>query len=432
MAGGVSSSRHPHRNAIADARLAAAPSVWAYLPWLLLYPLYGNALAVLAMIAIFVAIGSNSLLGIPLLAITAIWTLHYLLQVIQRSADGEATPPAMAAEVVFLDGWRTARALIAPGLLAVALVAAEGVAHGALSRLLWLLAIVAAPAYLFVLAFEDVLLRAINPWVWLQLAIGFGSSYLLASGLCMLAASVAAQAVHSGWLLGPGAAISGYLGVLSAHTIGASAAIRRESLDLPVMIRRPQEVADEQQLERQIELLLLRLEAHLQAGDAAGAVAALALDVPPAQRLRLHETLFERLLLRGTPWLIQAQGRELIAVLLSQKRGARALDVFESCNGLHPGFLPSRPEQALSLAEAAAAAGRERLLDLLVARGRDAWPDDAVAARLLFIRIRDLSERRGDDAQARACLPHLLADVRHPDHARFLALASALQRTGGS
>ena len=425
------SSRRPHRNAAADARLAAAQSVWAYLPWLPLYPLHGNALAVLAMVAVFVVIGSKSLLGIPLLAITAIWMLHYLLQVIQRSADGEATPPAMSAEVVFLDGWRTARALLAPAALAVALVAAEGVAHGALSRLLWLVAVIAAPAYLFVLAFEDVLLRAINPWVWLRLAVGFGAAYLLASGLCMLAASAVAQAVHSGWPLGLSAAISGYLAVLSAHAIGASAAIRRESLDLPVMIRQPQAVAAEQQLERQIELLLLRLEAHLQAGDAAGAVAALELDVPQAQRLRLHETLFERLLLRGTPWLIQAQGRKLITELLNQKRCARALDVFEACNGLHPHFLPSHPDQTLSLAEAAAAAGRDWLLDLLVERGREAWPDDRVAARLLYVHIRDLSERRGADEQARAALPQLLADTRHPDRARFLALASALRRLGG-
>ncbi len=425
------SSSQPQQDPVADARLAAASSVWAYLPWLPLYPLRSNALAVQAMVAIFVAVGSKSLMGIPLLAITAIWTLQYLMQVIQRSANGQATPPTMGGDVVFLDGWRTARALIAPGLLLTALGAAEGVGHGTATRLLLLLAAVAAPAYLFTLAFEDALPRALNPLVWLQLALGFGASYLLSCGLFVLAVWLPQTLAHTVpiWAL---AAAAIYLAILSAHALGVSAALRREALDLPVRIRKPAEVAAEQELDRRIDLLMLRLEAHLRANDAGGAVAALALEVPQEQRRRLHEILFERLLLRGPPGLIQAEGQYLIEALLEERRAARALDIFEVCDNLQSGFLPDDPARVWALAQAARDAGRDHVLETLVQRGAQTWPQHPVAARLLFLYVCDLSERRGEDARARQLLPRLLADTTHPDHAQFLAFARALERIGAA
>ncbi|HEY0975168.1 MAG TPA: hypothetical protein VGE57_11800 [Solimonas sp.] len=418
------SGGHPHRDPTADARLAGAPSIWAYLPWVPLYPLRPHGIAVLAMVAAFVAIGSQSLMGIPLLAITAIWMLHYLMQIVQRSAEGRATPPAMGGDVVFLDGWRTARALVGPALVTTAAGALQGGARDAL----WMLAAVAAPAYLFTFAFEDALRRALNPILWCDFAWRLGLlPYALACGLLAGGAWIVLTlaAVWPIWAL---AAVVAYLAMLSTHLLGASAALRQSALDLPVRLQHPEEVAAEETLERRIELLVLRLDAHLQAGDRAGAVAALGLEVPAHQRRRLHETMFERLLLRRSTDLLLAEGQYLMDVLLEERRFERALDVFEACDQQQAGFLPDAPARALTLAQAAFRSGRTAVLDALVERGIATWPRDVVAARLLYLQIRDLSERRGDDAQAFALLPRLLEAPEHPDRAQFEALAATLQR----
>ena len=412
--------------AVADARLAGARRLRECLPQALWYPLGGHALAVAAMVAVFVAIGSRSLVGIPLLAITAIWALHYLLQIIEQTTQGCATPPALSADVVYLDGWRTTRALIGPGLALTVAGALEGAAHGVAQRLWWTLVLFAAPAYLFILALEEDFLKALNPLRWTQLAWSMGAAYVVPCAallvvplvLAYLAPRVPLGAVAGGVFLSM---------VLAAHLIGVIAVLRRDRIGLATRLRRPELQAAEQILEERLSLLLLRLDAHLRAQDVEGAVAALEIEWPAPQRRAFYEALLQRLLLRGQTELIPAAGRHLIAALIEARQPARALEVFESCDAIAgSGFLPDTVAQVRTLAEQAI---RERLdgtLTRLLKRAQHRWPDDPACVSLQLLLARDLSERRGEDAAARELVTALLPQRGHPEYEQIAALARQL------
>lgn len=412
----------------ADERLARASSLSAYLPWLLVYPLRGYGPGLMLMAAAFVALGGESPFGIPLLAITAIWLLHYLMSVVTASSSGRALPPPLKAEVVFLDGLSVARALLGPALVLSGFYALREQGQGGAATALLAGAGFLAPAHLFVLAHEGSARRALNPLVLARTVAGFGLSYLLPASL-FAGATMLAPALPAGLGAGGYAAVLVYLALLVAHGLGVAAYRRHDALDLPGVIVAPQQRDAAAQRERQLELLMLRLEAHLRAGDREGAVAALQVEVEPAHRRYFHEALFERLQLKGEARLLQAQGQQLISVLLAERRDPRALEVFETCLAAGSAFLPATAADLVRLAQAAAAAGQDARLEQLWRRGLQALgvsPEApggepaAVSLQLLLARRR---ADRGDDAGARGYLKPLLACREHPDYPAIQALA---------
>src|SRR5690242_4094826 len=90
------------RDHAADRRMAETPSLIAYLPRILAYPFSGYALGALLMFVIFLWIGLHGLAGIALLAITAPWFFHYAEGVIDRTAQGQATPPRFGGDMLFI------------------------------------------------------------------------------------------------------------------------------------------------------------------------------------------------------------------------------------------------------------------------------------------------------------------------------------------
>jgi hypothetical protein len=90
------------RDAAADRRMAETRSVGAYLPQILAYPLSGHAPAALAMFALLLWAGTQSVMGIPMLAIVAPWTSHYAEAVYQRTSMGQATAPPFGGDMIYL------------------------------------------------------------------------------------------------------------------------------------------------------------------------------------------------------------------------------------------------------------------------------------------------------------------------------------------
>lgn len=414
----------------ADARLASTPALWAYLPWILIYPLRGYALPVLLMIVLFVRLGTQSLMtGIPLLAITTIWSLHYLISVIARSAAGRALPPPMTADVVFLDAAKTFKALLLPALVASAVHSLEQ--HGqrqAATAVLGLGAFV-MPAYFLLLAFSNKLGTAINPLQWLQVIVVTGLPYLASCAL--LALAVAAFLWLSGTLgIVMMVAAGAYLSLMIGHLLGYIAYHRHESLGIDVEVRHPDEQRRERDQSERMEGLLRRIEYSLTRHDADGAERALLAEPGPADNARpFHETLFERLLTRGDARLIHAQGRRLVSLLLREKRAARALDVLITCNDRHPHFEPETVTELATLASTALAEGHAALFSQLLKQLQARAPADPVITQLRFEQARDCCERRHDDAAALAILRPLMMQREHPLHPRIVALVRALERT---
>jgi hypothetical protein len=418
-----------YRDEAADDRMAGTRSALAYLPQLLVYPLTGFCLPVMVMVAGFVAVGVQSWMGLPLLMITGTWMLHYLVRLIEHTAQGHATPPPIAADVVFLDAVKMFKALCGP-LLALNMVVAlqhrdAPVAAGVALAVCAFL----APAYLFLIATDGRLSAALNPLRWIGVLAGFGPGYVL---LCLL---LAGGAGVLGWVSKQGsvgllAFACCYVLFLTAHLMGFLAYHRRERLDIDVHVGDPEDKRRVREQAERLQAVIAKIQARVQDRDLEGAATALLAEPGgPASLRGFHEDLFERVLTIGPPALIHAQGRRLIAVLLDEKRDARAFEVFEACENRHPHFETETPEQwariALEALRARLLPRFETLADALERR----FPDSDAVLSVRLVQARYCSETLGDDERARALLQPLLARTAHPQHAQVQGLARVLARS---
>lgn len=418
-----------NRDPVADARMARSLGVADYALPLLAYPLRGHCPPVIAMLALFIdlALMSRGTLplglpdaGLPLLCITLIWTLFYLLDVIRQTARGHALPPPFSGEALYL----------AAGLRPLALPLMVGLGwlalrepHPALALALLAVAAFVLPAYLFILATEGVLLYALDPARWLRLIASFGLHYLLPCAA--LAGSVALLRLAGGWIDGfLLAALCGYLLFGVAHLLGYLGFRRQAELGLAVAVKHPDVEAREQQRAQRQKALLDDIDTALRDGDEAAA--ARRIETAPADREAL-EALFWALQKRGLSRLLPAAGRRLIGLLLAGQRSARALEIAETCLNLDPHFQPGRIEDLEALARQAMTAGYPKLLERLLCHRGDGGHDPRWAG-VQFLLAQHLAEQGRDDAAALALVEPLLQHRDHPQAARFAALANALRQ----
>jgi len=425
-----------NRDPVADARMARSRGIADYALPLLLYPLGGHCLGVIAMLAIFITISLRSAgilplgipdAGLPLLAISLIWTLFYLLEVIRETASGHARAPPLRGEALYL----------AAGLKPLAFPLMVGAGWLALrtphpQAALALLAVAAfvLPAYLFILATEDVLLYALDPTRWLRLMATLGASYLLPCAA--LAGSVWLLRFAAGWLSGLLlAALCGYLLFAVAHLLGYLGFRRHAELGLALSVKHPDQQAREQEQVLRQQQLLARIDAALLAGDEPAAIKLI--ETAPGGPLSVRESLeglFWSLQNKGLTRLVPIAGRRLIAQLLSEQRSQRALEVAETCLNLDPRFQPAQIEQLEALARQAITGRYHELLMRLLQHAGDGGRDPRWAG-LQFLRAQYLAEHCKDDAGALALVEPLLAHRDHPQAARFAALSQALRRLSG-
>lgn len=421
---------------VADARMARSSGLLNYAPWIAAYPLRGFALPVLLMITLFVTAGMRSdafgtglpLTGIPLLVITAIWSVHYLTLVIRDSARGHALPPALSAEVVFLSGG------LRPLLLPVAVASLHhwlGSRHPPLAQALLLASVFLLPAYLFILATEESLAAALNPLRWLQTVLQLGVPYAL-SATALTVGVFSLGKVSGLFSLSVLAFLAVYLAVAAAHLLGYVGFARRGRLGLHVEVRHPDEVAREREQADRLAALLVRIESCLQHRDEAGAAREIAAEPGGPVSVRVFfEALFDRLLGRGNVHLVHAAGARLITVLLAENRNARALEVAERCLDRHPQFEPQAPEQIERLAREALQSRYDALFERLVRNLEQRYPAHPLQVNWQLLRAQFLAERRGDEAAALLLLRPLLALDTHPLQPRIAALTRALEHLQG-
>lgn len=409
--------------------MARSRGVADYALPLLAYPLRGHCPPVIAMLALFInlALMSSGTLplglpdaGLPLLCITLIWTLFYLLDVIRQTARGHALPPPLSGEALYL----------AAGLRPLALPLMAGLGwlalrepHPALALALLAFAAFVLPAYLFILATEGVLLYALDPARWLRLIASLGLHYLLPCAA--LAGSVALLRLAGGWIDGfLLAALCGYLLFGVAHLLGYLGFRRHAELGLAVAVKHPDVDAREQQRAQRQKALLDDIDTALRDGDEA--TAARRIETAPADREAL-EALFWALQKRGLVRLLPVAGRRLVSLLLAGQRSARALEIAETCLNLDPHFQPGRIEDLEALARQAITTGYPRLLERLLRHRGDGGHDPRWAS-VQFLLAQHLAEQGKDDAAALALVEPLLQHRDHPQAARFAALAGALRR----
>jgi len=424
------------RNPVADARMARSRGVADYLTPLLAYPVSGYCLPVIVMLSLLLVLAMGNTLsapggvdipttGLPLLAISLIWTVLYGIRVIDHTTRGYATPPPMGSESLYLAA--AVRPLALPLMTALSYFALRGHSAGAAETLLGS-ALFVMPAYLFIFATEERLASALNPLRWLQVMIAMGVAYLLP---CLLLVAGALLLPRLSGQIGPAllAACCCYLLFGTAHLMGYLGFKRQHRLGLQVDVRDPDELARETQHASQLQTLLRQLHDWRRERDEASALRAIESHAGgPLDALRFFEAVFLEVSQHGSPALAHATGRRLIGLLLAARKPERALDIAESCLHVHWHFLPSTPEQLEALLRQAIARRFEDLYDrLLQGAEADQHASEPAWAGVQFLRALHQSETRHDDAGALQLLKPLRAMTRHPQHAAFEHLARTLE-----
>lgn len=417
-----------YRDEAADRRMAETPSLAAYLPYILAYPLRGHGPAVWLMLTIMLWFGMQSVMGIAMFAIAAPWTFHYAEAVIDQSALGRATPPNFGGDMIYLGGMRAMQPLVGALPIVGAYVLTLDAGRGSQLVLIAASALL-YPAFLLVLAAEGNLYSALNPLRAVKTMFSIGAPYFLVCGLLGGVAALAIYAVGSLALFGA-LLVTIYLLMVVFHLLGYVAFHNHEKLGL--LLKRPPPTDESRALEAQGE----RLKAVLSRIDTAatpeeGYKALLAENVIPGDPRLFHEELFEQLQHKGQVQakrepLLHAQGARLIGVLLRGKRAARALDIAETCYDFHRDFQFEVPAHAVELAQLALQQKRLGLFRRLTHDAAARYGADPAAVSLAFLTARDAYENGHDEARARDILQPLLMHVGHPWARQIAAYARAL------
>jgi hypothetical protein len=414
------------RDAVADQRMVDTPSLLAYLPWLLRYPLAGHALPALLLFTGLLWIGLQSILGIALLAIVSPWLLRYAEHIVERTAAGQATPPMFGGEQLYLEPLALLRSASGPLLVASAWFAAADA--GARTALLVVAALL-LPAYMLVLATHRSLVALFNPLAWIGVIAALGLHYLpLAAVLAMVVGAVllvADRLAFAGAL-----AVLIYAWLFSCHVIGFVLFHRAERFGLtPSRAQTSAEIRSGIAFDQRLARVLAQVDAAIDKGQLQAAADALLADAGPADaQRRFHEALFEALQSRRRAPLLLLQGARLVDVLIGAKQAAAAVDVAEICLDAHHSFAPGTLAQAIVLADEALRSRRGALLERLLAAARARFTADDATASLAFIEARYHMELRDDAARAREVLAPALRRTGHPQHAQIMAYARALAK----
>ncbi|MFA5939621.1 MAG: hypothetical protein WC809_09740 [Sinimarinibacterium sp.] len=414
------------RDPVADQRMVDTPSPLAYLPQILLYPVSGHALAALLLFTGMLWMGLQSITGIALLAIASPWVFHYAQAVIERTAAGQATPPAFGGDMIYLGGLSALRPLVGLGLLAGLWNWAHA-AHPQAELVVLIAGALLYPAHLLLLATDDRLLPAFNPLAMLHAIAGVGTGYL---SVCLLlaGAAYAAWSVASQTGLALALFVLIYAWLMACHLLGFVVFHRAERLGLTAPDRRTSDEKHQQaEFEARLDAVLAHVDQALSRRDLQVAADALYAEGGDPRRMRaFHVELFERLERRHQPPLLHAQGARLVALLLAENRAAQALEIAGSCVDARADFAPEKPEQAAALLEEALRTHNADLFDRLLAAALRQWPDSPHVVVLRFLDARASCELRRDDARARELLGPLLRETTHPQHRQIAALARAL------
>jgi hypothetical protein len=413
----------------ADQRMAATPSLFAYLPQLVRYPVRGYATGVTLVIGVaFWILGYSGIFGIAASGIMFGWMGFYLMKVVEETALGHAIPPPLGIDALYQTD-QVRLLIIVVYVFTLVTLTAGAVRDGKTAEALLLCAagVYLLPALVASLALQPTLLSALNPLSLLRFMYYTGWPYPVA---CLLLAGLGvATVLLAGHVAGAFSDICVVYGLIFiCHLVGYVIYHRHEELGIAVMVQKPTDESRAREVqERRQRTLLAHIDAKLEAKEPQAAREELfAENGADLINPRLfHEELFEALRLRHQDALSLLQGTRLIQVLMREKRIHRALEICEQCLDVSADFEPQPLPLAVPLAEQALHGQRQALFERIAAGVLARHPGSDEAAALQFLKAHLLAEHR-QDAAALALVEPLLAKQGHPWRARIVALHTAL------
>ncbi|GGA71956.1 hypothetical protein GCM10011521_07640 [Arenimonas soli] len=295
------------------------------------------------------------------------------------------------------------------------------------------------PAAVMLLAINHHYLNALNPLAWFELISRLGGAYfgvVLVFAILGLLSEVlqwGLQAAFGGPGQIPGSFIALYALVASYHVLGDALHRNHEVLGLditPAVARATYGNPIED------ETMARAAELAGQGRQAAAAELLAGLFRGRGASDPVHERYRELLIAEGDLDRLAAHDREYISSLVVTDKDKRALAVYADTAGRVPGFALDLPDQIARLVALAARLGQAQWAVALAQDFEARFPDSPDLPQVVVTAATLLSERLGQDEQARDRLRALLDT--HPGHplaasarAQLAALEQVIAATPG-
>lgn len=371
------------------------------------YPLQPGALSTNVALAI-----SHLVAHIPVGFILdlLVWTafFKYAFEVLRWSANGREQAP----EISFTVGDGVARfAMLLLVLCEVAIILLAYVYGSGAAFALGVALMFAMPAIITILAVDENMLGALNPFAWISMAIRLRGTYLFLVGVfcaALFVQSIVAAAladVLPGILVTPLVFfVVNYLMIANFHLIGWVIHENADELGYSGHLELHALPADAGPDERIIDAARRRAAS----GDVPGAAALLRdeIGVRP-EALALHAELRHWLSESDEKSELVGHGRNYIPQLLALNQDHNALDVARDCLAIDPTFTLDKAEDVTRLATAAAAAGRSQLALQLLTGFHKRFRNHPDIAKNYLLAAKIMAERLNKEMQARALLEQI-------------------------
>ena len=419
----------------------APPPFWRQLPRIFTYPAHGDAMTRIIAFSIAAGVAKTFILFGSIFSIllwVAIWLgfLKYCFGILERTARGHLNP----AEIYINESTGADRRPIkqfAIFIFFIALAAAAGVLFGELAlQVGFVVAALMIPSAIMVLAMEESLRAAVNPVRILATIAGIGLPYLaLCAFLFLLMQSSghlqqALDLLLPGWLAAVLAdMVTMYFMVSMYYLMGYALYQNHAALGIDVQVDTA--MAARAVTRKPGEPSLLGPET--QGLVAEGKLEAAAARVEERLRRewdnnRLHDQYHKLLLLAGEPKPIVKHVNEYAAKLVREKKGARAVEVYEAGRSKVPDLALHDPELHLPLARQASELRRDATAFELL-RGFDKrFPGHADIPGVYMLAATILLERQNQYAMAQKIFQSVVR--KYPQHA-LAAEAARLAEVAG-
>lgn len=423
----MSSQRSP------QATTARIERIWERPRAIFGYPLQAGAAST---IALFAALRLTELLLIGPLSLLVHIVLtatfyRYAVEVLLRSAEGKLDAPEFAIGVD--DNVATSQMVLQVFLFLV-IVLGQAAWHD--RAWVWLIPLAVAlitPAATLSLAIDRYFLKALNPWVWLQVMLAFGGSYFLVAAALLVSNAVrlwfdggstwlpSFLSLPLTWL------VNNYLTVLSFHMMGYlvyqdHARIGYQQRPDPVLPPlRHREDPDQALIDQtrglaasgQSDAAIALLRAHL---DQRGGTPV------------LHEHYRGLLSAANQQQELTRHGQQYLLVLIAQAAFARAVPLLLDCQSRDPDHCLPVADDIARLAEEASKRGQHQAAIRLLENAFKKFPKKSEGPGWALFGARLLAERLGHVEDA----SRLLAATRerYPEHPETAAMDRYLAYLG--
>jgi len=388
---------------------------WNRLREISLYPLRGDALATISLLAACRLLSLMPVFG--WLIDIAIWVgvYKYGFQVLRSSANGRVDPPVGSMSVDEGLGWSAILLQFGFVVFNIGGYLLFGLIGGVLVSILLAFGF---PGAMMSLALDENVLHALNPATWLQVMARLGWPYFVAAALCIViyASMANAQALLTPFLPFYIAVVvsyflAHYVVIATFHLMGYLIYQYHDELGYEVETQTPvRRAADDPD-----QSLLDECTALVQDGNPQAATDLL------REHMRMHggsdalHLQYRKLLqLAGNKDELLRHGGDYLSVLLAQNKDKRAVDLARECVELDPDFSPAQPAEITRVAHKAAQLGQTQIAIRLLSGFHRRYPKSPDIPQNYLLAAKLLHERMNQDAQARGLLLQL--KQAYPDH----------------